>query len=277
MSWNIGGDGGNSFPFDKIGDFVTGLVKSVEPLQQTDLNTKEPAVWKDGKPKMMYRIGLQTDLREDGNDDGMRSIYARGANKPESKSLQAAIRQAVFAVTGKYDLEYDGKLTVQYIGEGVPEQRGHNAPKHYAAWYERPAAGSLGAPPAPPVAAPPAQPVAAPAAPPAPPAPPAQPVAAPVAPPMAPSAAAPVVPAAPVAVPAPAAPAMPVDQSAQIAALRAQGLSDEALRGMGFAIPVAAAAPVDVLAAYAADPRVVALRSTGVMTDEQIKAQLQLA
>lgn len=142
-SWNIGGEGGNTFPFDNPGDFVQGTVLDLAEVQQTDLQTNQPAFWDDGKPKMMYRVTLQTELREPANpaDDGKRTVYLRGAKKPKDdggKSSLCAVLEAVKETTGSGNLAYGGKLTLQYVANGPQVNRAFNPPKYYQAWYEAP-------------------------------------------------------------------------------------------------------------------------------------------
>lgn len=142
-SWNLGGEGGNTFPFDNIGDYVQGTVLDLAEVQQTDLQSGQPAFWDDGKPKMMYRVTLQTELRDPANpaDDGKRTVYLRGAKKPKDdggKSSLCAVLDAVKDATGSGNLAYGGKLTLQYAANGPQPNRGFNAPKYYLAWYEPP-------------------------------------------------------------------------------------------------------------------------------------------
>lgn len=164
-SWGIGGEGGNSFPFDAIGDYVAGLVLNVEEVQQTDPKDGTPQTWDNGDPKMQYRVTLQTELRDPNNpaDDGKRTIYLRGSKKPadDGKSSLCAVLDAVREVTGGTDLQYRGHLTLQYVGDGRQTNRAFNPPKRWASWYQAPAM-SLGTPGAnvttPPAQQPPASP-----------------------------------------------------------------------------------------------------------------------
>ena len=147
-NWNIGGDGGNSFPFDHIGDTVTGQIVSLQEVQQTDLQTGEPKTFANGQPMMMYRISLATQLRDPANpsDDGHCDIYLKGSRKSETQSSLAAVLDAVRAVTGGTDLEPNATLSLTYIGDGQQAQRGFNPPKLYKANYQRAAMGLGGAP-----------------------------------------------------------------------------------------------------------------------------------
>ena len=162
MSYDLGGSGGTSFPFNEFGDSVTGTVVGVEELQQNDMDTGAPAFWPDGKPKMMHAVTLQTELRDDADDDGMRTVYLRGSRKPESGSTLAAVLQAVKATTGGNAIDNGGTLTLTYVADGVPSQRGRTAPKKYTATYRPPSTSLDGLPqqpqqPAPAPYTPPAQ------------------------------------------------------------------------------------------------------------------------
>lgn len=165
MSFNIGGSEGNAFPFDNHGDSVTGAIIDLEEIQQTDMDSGEPTFWPDGKPKMQYRVTLQTELRSDHTDDGKRSVYLRGSRKPESKSTLAAVLGAVRQATGGTNLDPGAQLTLTYIGDGVPSKRGYNPPKQYQAAYQPKALDLGGSQPA--TVSPTAAPVSTPAPPPA--------------------------------------------------------------------------------------------------------------
>jgi hypothetical protein len=146
MSFDLGGGGGTSFPFDNIGDAVTGTILDVEEMQETDFDSGAPKFWPDGKSIMQHRVTLQTELRDDGDDDGQRSVYLRGSRKPESKSTLSAVLAAVKATTGGSALDKGGLLTLRYVGDGVPSQRGRNAPKWYEATYRPPSVSLDGQP-----------------------------------------------------------------------------------------------------------------------------------
>lgn len=175
------------FQFANAGDTVKGKITEIEPnIQQTAYGTGEPLYWDAEKtrPKTMHRVQLQTDLRggagivprkwqewvdEHGDEDsGERTIYLKGSVKSETKSIMAAVGDAVRAA-GADSIAVGGTLQVQYIGDGSDYSRG-NAPKLYTASYAAPsvdfAAAAQQEAPADPVAAPapaPAAPAAAPA------------------------------------------------------------------------------------------------------------------
>jgi len=127
--------GGKSFSFDTIGDKVDGVVTAMEAVQQTDMDTGQPAFWSDGNPKMMVAVTLDTDLAEEAGDDGTRRVYLRGS---KGDSSLGAVRAAVKAA-GATKLEVGGRLQLAYTGDGERKQKGWNAPKLYAAKYTPPA------------------------------------------------------------------------------------------------------------------------------------------
>lgn len=145
--WDLGGNGGNSFAFDRPGDSVTGQIISLTEQQQTDLQTGEPKTFSNGQPMLMYRVALATQLRDPGNatDDGHRDVYLKGSRKTGVQSSLAAVLDAVRTATGGTALEPNATLTLTYIGDGPQAQRGFNPPKLYSATYVRPTM-QLGAP-----------------------------------------------------------------------------------------------------------------------------------
>lgn len=136
-SLDLGGEG-NAFPFEEIGDKVTGKIVSLEVQQQTDLDTGEVKTWQNGQPMTMVRVELQTRIKDSRTDDGVRSVYVRGSKKPESQSSMAAVLGAVKEATGTNQLQVGGTLTLEFIDEEAPKKRGWNGRKLYAAVYEAP-------------------------------------------------------------------------------------------------------------------------------------------
>ena len=133
--------GAKSFPFNAVGDAVSGIIVNAEMRQQTDLETGEPQTWKDGSPKRMLVVTLQTDIQEDENDDGVRTLYLRGGNYTvhdgKGASSLTAVRDAIKA-SGAKELEVGAKLTVGYTGNGNKSNNAFTAPKLYSARYEAP-------------------------------------------------------------------------------------------------------------------------------------------
>lgn len=145
-SFDLGGGGGNSFAFDNIGDTVTGTIVSIEQVQQTDMQTGQPATWDDGQPKMMIRVELATELRSDPLDEGKRTVYLKGSRKPESKSSLSAVIGAVQSATSTNNISAGGTLTLTHSGLGEPPRKGYSAPKQYKATYVAPSVDLGGAP-----------------------------------------------------------------------------------------------------------------------------------
>ncbi len=153
-SLDLAGDAGNSFPFDHIGASVTGKVAGMEEVQQTDMQSGEPAFWSNGLPKLMYRLDLQTNLGDGPDDDGKRSVYLKGSRKRDSGSSLAAVLEAVRSATGSTAIAVGGTLTLTYAADGEQTHRGYNPPKLYTATYVAPSMELDAAQPAP---VPPAQ------------------------------------------------------------------------------------------------------------------------
>lgn len=134
----LSGGGAKSFPFEAIGDSVEGTIVDAEVRQQTSMEG-ELLTWADGKPRMQLVITLQTELREGENDDGLRTIYAKGGRfdvaKGEGSSMRDAIAEAVQTAKAS-KLEEGDSLVVVYSGLGVAK-RGYQAPKLYTAGFRK--------------------------------------------------------------------------------------------------------------------------------------------
>lgn len=134
------GGGAKAFPFENLGATVSGTIVTMEKRQQTDMDSGKPSYWDNGDPKMMLMIVLQTDERDDDEDDGLRSVYLRGGNhvavSGKGTSSQVAVKDAVKRAGGK--IEVGGTLTLQFSGLGKASNRGFNPPKLYVANYKPP-------------------------------------------------------------------------------------------------------------------------------------------
>ena len=125
------GGGTKSAKFEKVGTVVKGtIVAKPELQQQRDPKDGKPQTWDDGKPKQQVKVILQTEARDDAEDDGRRAIYIK-ANM--LKAVQDAVKKA-----GATGLEVGGVLTVKYVKDGEKKNKAFNAPKLYAAKYEAP-------------------------------------------------------------------------------------------------------------------------------------------
>lgn len=133
--------GAKSFPFDTIGDSVQGIVIDMQVRQQTDMETGEPQTWKDGSPKKMLVLTLQTDLQDDETDDGIRTLYLRGGNFTASKGQGAsgmtALREGIKRASAT-EIETGARLTMTFTGLGTATNRAYSPPKLYTIEYEPP-------------------------------------------------------------------------------------------------------------------------------------------
>jgi hypothetical protein len=131
-----------SAKFDTIGDTVTGVILSTAVQQQTDINTGVPLFWDSDSPRMQLVVRLQTLLREEPDengipDDGVRNVYVKGSKKVGTRSMHDAVATAVRQAGGK-GLEEGGTLTVTFVGEEPPSQRGLSPRKLWEATYVQP-------------------------------------------------------------------------------------------------------------------------------------------
>lgn len=132
--------------FDTIGVTHTGTVKSApRERQQTKFGTQEPDFYPNGDPKMQILVDLQTELRDDPNDDGERTLYV--ASKNMKRAIAQAIREA-----GADDLTVGGVLTVTYVGNDPASKNPANPAKLYQAKYTPGSNAFAQEPPAPPAA-----------------------------------------------------------------------------------------------------------------------------
>jgi hypothetical protein len=118
--------------FPVIGTNVSGRVTGKpQELQQTDYDSGDPLVWRDGSPRMQWVITVQTDRCDDAEDDGRRRIFAKG-------QLLKEIRRAVRQARAK-DVVDGGFLSVTYIRDGERIDGGPGKPPHvYEATYTPP-------------------------------------------------------------------------------------------------------------------------------------------
>ena len=136
------GTGVKAFPFEQIGDSVTGVILEMKKTQQTDMETNEPVFWNNGDPKMMLRVTLQTELNDSADDEGQRSVYLRGGNydavKGKGSSGLTAVKDAVKRSGTDKGIEIGGRLTLAHTGLGQAKNKGFNPPKLYSAEYVPP-------------------------------------------------------------------------------------------------------------------------------------------
>lgn len=133
--WLMSG-GAKSAKFPEVGTVVKGSITTPPTLsQQTDFTTGALKTWDDGKPQMQLVVTIQTDEKDDVEDDGVRSLYVKGA-------MQAAVKDAI-RKAGARGLEVGGTIAIKYTGDGVAKTRGMNPPKQFAAQYVPPTAKAV--------------------------------------------------------------------------------------------------------------------------------------
>lgn len=123
--------GGNAFEFTTPGQTVEGTVVKAESQQQTDMNTKQPVTWPDGRPKMLIAAVIQTTLREGPDDHGRRNIYFSGHKF-------TALQQS-----GADDLLEGDWIRVTFLdfSDRDPQVKGHNRAKLYKVEWRKGARG----------------------------------------------------------------------------------------------------------------------------------------
>jgi hypothetical protein len=125
----IMGSGARSAKFAAHGDRVWGTIMSSKTRQQTDIQG-QLKFWDNGEPMMQVVVTLLTELQEDDEDDGLRSVYVKG-------QMLNALRSAIVKA-GERGIGDGGKLLVQYTGDAEPRQKGFSGAKQYYCKYEPP-------------------------------------------------------------------------------------------------------------------------------------------
>lgn len=144
MSWDdvnkaLMGGGGRSASFKSHGDRVWGEIINLDRIQQRDFDSGELTWWDEEKtqPKMQIVVTLQTDDREDDEDDGVRKVYIK-----EPSQLREAMRKAI-TQAGAKGVAHGGKFLVQYVSDGEPKRKGMSGQKQYFVRYQAPPEGFM--------------------------------------------------------------------------------------------------------------------------------------
>jgi hypothetical protein len=123
---------GKGVKFQNPGDSVTGTVTRAPFEQQsTKFGSTELDFWPNGDPKMQILVPMQTQLRDDAEDDGERTLYV------SSTAQKRAIGDAITAA-GVQDVEVGGTLTITFTGFDPASKNPQNPKKLYAASYLKP-------------------------------------------------------------------------------------------------------------------------------------------
>ena len=136
------GGGGSSWA-PEMGDKIGGTVVGIKKVQQTNFTDGSPAFFDDGiTPKMQVVVDLQTDLRDNDDDDGIRTIWMKGGRnfEPAEGNGASGIEALIAAqkAAGANQIEEGGKLQVVCSGMSKPTTRGYQPAKLYTAKYEAP-------------------------------------------------------------------------------------------------------------------------------------------
>jgi len=136
--------GSKSWKPENIGDQISGIITDAKRVQQTDFTSGDPLTWSDGSPRMQTVIELQTDERNDDDDDGVRSVWLKGGRNYEAAQGSGQSGEVALAEAAKEakveTIEEGGKLTMRMTGFSKPTTRGYQPAKLYAAKYEAPKA-----------------------------------------------------------------------------------------------------------------------------------------
>lgn len=134
--------GGKAFQFDEIGDKCVGEIKLIERRQQRSFDGGAPLTWDDGSPRLLTYIEIQTDLQEDGEDDGVRALYCKGganfeAAEGKGTSAEVALVNAM-KDAGTKTMDEGGTLAMVFTGRAKPTTRGYQPAKLFQAQYKPP-------------------------------------------------------------------------------------------------------------------------------------------
>lgn len=129
------------FKWDEIGKgtWVKGTIieHGVEQCRKWDAReskwTDQPDFWDAGDPKMQIVVELQTDLHDDEDDDGKRTLRSGPYTTKGSASIIDATRVAL-AIAGAPGLEYGAQYAIRWAsGEGKSGD-----PRRFDVVYRRP-------------------------------------------------------------------------------------------------------------------------------------------
>jgi len=137
--------GAPGFTFDKVGAEISGVVVELDERQDHVFGEPNKLKWwnrdpgpdtgnKADRPLMIPIFTLQTDVRDSDEDDGLRSVWARGNC---FSAIRAAIRGAFGNGKITDEMVIGGTLKVQFHSLGEPPKKGLQAPKLFRAKFTK--------------------------------------------------------------------------------------------------------------------------------------------
>ena len=134
--------GANSQP----GDTVTGVIEKIETTQVNDFQTKQPAFWNDGSPRLQVLVTIDTGIIDPNveDDDGRRTVYIKGWGVQRRAWLQA-LHNAGLKKAG--EVKPGDRFTATFTGYG-PQGNLPQPPKlfEYVIEHQSPADLAMGQP-----------------------------------------------------------------------------------------------------------------------------------
>lgn len=125
--------------FERPGDRISGIIEKVTANQVSDFNTKQPAFWQDGSPKLQVLVTINTGVTDPNveDDDGYRTVYIKGWGEQRRAWLDAIRRAGLHKAS---DIKPGDRFTAVFTGYG-PSQNGMQPPKvmEYTIEHQSPA------------------------------------------------------------------------------------------------------------------------------------------
>ena len=113
------------------------VLEEPSTVQQRDYDTDEPKFYDDGKPMWQVAVKLQTEDRDDDEDEGIRTVWLKGL---QLQAVRAAMREA-----GVKAILPGGWLSITFYGTketepkpGQPKNKKRYPTKLYKATYTPP-------------------------------------------------------------------------------------------------------------------------------------------
>lgn len=139
--------GKSAFTKDSMpGTRVTGIIENVTANQVRDFQTKQPAFWNDGSPRLQVLVTIDTGIIDPNveDDDGRRTVYIKGWGVQRRAWLQA-LRNA--GLKKADEVKPGDRFTATFTGYG-PQDNLPQPPKlfEYVIEHQSPADLAMGQP-----------------------------------------------------------------------------------------------------------------------------------